>query len=85
MLDYEILRIIWWVLLGVLLTGFAVMDGFDMGVAICLPWLAKTDEERQALREQQQRMQAERAGHGPMHRGMGHMPMAPMMQDHKHF
>ena len=47
---------------------------------------AKTEEERQALREQQQRrMQAERAGHGPMHRGMGHMPMTPMMQDHKHF
>ena len=31
MLDYEILRIIWWVLVVVLLIGFAVTDGFDMG------------------------------------------------------
>lgn len=32
MFDYEILRLIWWVLIGVLLVGFAVTDGFDMGV-----------------------------------------------------
>ena len=48
-LDYETLRVIWWVLLGVLLIGFAVMDGFDLGVAIWLPWLAKTDIERRVL------------------------------------
>ncbi len=40
-LDYESLRVIWWILLGVLLIGFAIMDGFDMGVAICLPFLGK--------------------------------------------
>lgn len=48
-LDYETLRIIWWVLLGVLLIGFAIMDGFDLGVAIWLPWLAKTDMERRVM------------------------------------
>lgn len=48
-LDYAMLRLIWWGLLGVLLIGFAIMDGFDLGVAICLPWLAKTDEERRIL------------------------------------
>lgn len=48
-LDYETLRIIWWVLLGILLIGFAVMDGFDLGVAMWLPWLAKTDIERRVL------------------------------------
>ncbi|KTD08739.1 cytochrome d ubiquinol oxidase subunit II [Legionella jamestowniensis] len=48
-LDYETLRIIWWVLLGTLLIGFAVMDGFDLGVAIWLPWLAKTDIDRRVL------------------------------------
>lgn len=48
-LDYETLRIVWWVLLGVLLIGFAVMDGFDLGVAMWLPWLAKTDMERRIL------------------------------------
>ncbi len=48
-IDYESLRIIWWLILGVLLTGFAVMDGFDLGVAMCLPWLAKSDIERRVL------------------------------------
>lgn len=48
-LDYETLRIIWWVLLGVLLIGFAIMDGFDLGVAMWLPWLAKTNMERRIL------------------------------------
>lgn len=48
-LDYEMLRVIWWVLLGVLLIGFAIMDGFDMGVAISLPWIAKTDIERRIV------------------------------------
>ncbi|WP_058535833.1 cytochrome d ubiquinol oxidase subunit II [Legionella saoudiensis] len=48
-LDYEILRVIWWVLLGVLLIGFAVFDGFDLGVAMWLPWLSKTDMERRIM------------------------------------
>ena len=46
MLDYEVLRLIWWLLLGALLIGFAVMDGFDMGAASLLPFLARTDTER---------------------------------------
>ncbi len=44
--DYTTLRLIWWVLLGVLLIGFAVTDGFDMGVGTLLPFVAKTDIER---------------------------------------
>lgn len=44
--DYEILRLIWWFFLGVLLIGFAVMDGFDLGTAALLPFVAKTDVER---------------------------------------
>jgi cytochrome bd ubiquinol oxidase subunit II len=44
--DYTTLRLIWWVLLGVLLIGFAVTDGFDMGVGALLPFVAKTDTER---------------------------------------
>lgn len=47
--DYEVLRIIWWVLLGVLLIGFAIMDGFDLGVGILLPFVAKTDSERRIV------------------------------------
>ncbi|MGO4438742.1 cytochrome d ubiquinol oxidase subunit II [Rhizobium sp. RAF56] len=46
LIDYETLRIIWWLLLGVLLIGFAVMDGFDLGVGTLLPFVAKTDTER---------------------------------------
>ncbi|CEG56590.1 cytochrome d ubiquinol oxidase subunit II [Legionella fallonii] len=48
-LDYETLRVIWWVLIGVLLIGFAIMDGFDLGVAMWLPWIAKSDIERRVL------------------------------------
>jgi cytochrome d ubiquinol oxidase subunit II len=44
--EYEILRLIWWALLGVLLMGFAVMDGFDLGTAALLPFVARTDTER---------------------------------------
>jgi cytochrome d ubiquinol oxidase subunit II len=45
-LDYTTLRVVWWVLLGVLLIGFAATDGFDMGVGTLLPFVAKTDAER---------------------------------------
>jgi cytochrome d ubiquinol oxidase subunit II len=48
-MDYETLKLIWWVLVGVLLIGFAVTDGFDMGVCILLPFLAKKDVERRVV------------------------------------
>src|SRR5436190_2014301 len=44
--DYETLKLIWWALIGVLLIGFAVTDGFDMGVGMLLPFLGKGDAER---------------------------------------
>lgn len=44
--EYEVLRLIWWLFLGVLLIGFAIMDGFDLGVAALLPFVARTDVER---------------------------------------
>ena len=47
--DYFTLKIIWWLLVGVLLIGFAVMDGFDLGVGALLPFVAKTDDERRVL------------------------------------
>src|SRR5580698_9888240 len=49
MLDYETLRLIWWVLLGALLMGFAVMDGFDLGTAALLPFVAREDIERRIV------------------------------------
>ena len=46
LISYDVLRVIWWVLLGVLLIGFAMTDGFDMGVGALLPFAARTDIER---------------------------------------
>jgi len=51
MFDYETLRVIWWALIGVLLIGFAIMDGFDFGVAALLRVLGKDDHERLVLLE----------------------------------
>ncbi len=48
-MDYEILRLIWWALLGILLIGFAVMDGFDFGTGILLPFVARSDIERRVV------------------------------------
>ncbi|NIY91551.1 cytochrome d ubiquinol oxidase subunit II [Vibrio diazotrophicus] len=49
MFDYEILRLIWWVLIGVLLVGFAITDGFDMGVGALVPVIGKSDNERRVM------------------------------------
>lgn len=48
-MDYEFLRFIWWLLIGVLLIGFAVTDGFDMGVGALLKVVGKTDNERRVM------------------------------------
>ena len=51
MFTYEVLRVIWWVLLGALLIGFAVMDGFDFGLAALLRVLGRDNDERLVLLE----------------------------------
>jgi cytochrome d ubiquinol oxidase subunit II len=48
-IDYAILRLVWWAFLGVLLIGFAVMDGFDIGAALLQPFVARTDIEKRML------------------------------------
>lgn len=48
-IDYEVLKFIWWVLVGVLFIGFAITDGMDMGVGTLLPFLGKKDEERRVI------------------------------------
>ena len=50
-LDYETLRLLWWGLLGTLLIGFAIMDGFDLGVAMLLPFVSRTEVERRVMLE----------------------------------
>lgn len=47
--DYEVLRFAWWLLIGVLLIGFSVTDGFDIGVGILLRIIGKTDVERRIM------------------------------------
>jgi cytochrome bd ubiquinol oxidase subunit II len=49
MLDIETLRVIWWLLLGVLFIGFAVTDGFDFGAAILFPLVARDETERRIV------------------------------------
>jgi cytochrome bd ubiquinol oxidase subunit II len=49
MLDYPTLKVIWWLLVGVLLVGFAIMDGHDMGVGTLLPFVGKGDDERRVV------------------------------------
>lgn len=49
MFDYEAFRFIWWVLVGVLLIGFTIADGFDMGVGALVPIIGKTDNERRVM------------------------------------
>ena len=48
-IDYETLKLLWWVLVGILFIGFAVTDGMDMGVGILLPFLGKKDIERRVI------------------------------------
>lgn len=45
----ENLCIIWFVILNVLLIGYAILDGFDLGVGILHPFVAKTDRERRLV------------------------------------
>ncbi len=49
MIDYEVLRFIWWLLVGILLIGFAVTDGFDMGVGMLTRVLGRSDTERRVM------------------------------------
>lgn len=48
-LDYETLRVIWWLFIGVLMIGFAIMDGFDLGIGALLPFVGKNDDERRVI------------------------------------
>ncbi len=49
MFDYETLKLVWWVLIGVLLIGFAVTDGMDMGVGNLLLFIGRNDDERRVM------------------------------------
>lgn len=47
--DYDTLQVIWWILVGVLLIGFALTSGMDMAVSSLLFKVGKTSQERGAI------------------------------------
>ena len=47
--DYETYKLIWWALVGALIIGFALTDGFDFGVGMLLPFAGRSDAERRVL------------------------------------
>jgi cytochrome bd ubiquinol oxidase subunit II len=47
--DYETLKLIWWLFVGVLLVGFAITDGFDLGIGALLPFIGRNDDERRVI------------------------------------
>ena len=49
MFDYESIRLIWWVFIGVVAIAFALTEGFDFGTCTLLPFVGKTDVERRVI------------------------------------
>lgn len=43
------LNILWFILITILFSGFFLLEGFDYGVGILLPFLGKEDDERRAI------------------------------------
>lgn len=48
-MDYDVLKLVWWVLIGILLIGFAITDGFDMGVGSLVNIITRDDSERRVM------------------------------------
>ncbi len=50
MRTWDLLRTAWFILIGVLLAGYSVLDGLDLGLGVLFPFLAKGAEEKRELR-----------------------------------
>jgi len=48
-MEYATLKLIWWLIIGTLMIGYAVMDGYDLGVAGLLPIIGKRDVDRRVM------------------------------------
>ena len=46
---WELLRQIWFILIGILLVGYSILDGFDLGIGTLLPFLGKNEDEKRTL------------------------------------
>ena len=49
MITGSVLQNIWCLLIGALLAGYSVLDGFDLGVGALFPYLARTEDEKRTL------------------------------------
>ncbi|MGV3484339.1 MAG: cytochrome d ubiquinol oxidase subunit II [Planctomycetaceae bacterium] len=49
MTAYDWYTYIWFVLLGILLVGYTILDGFDFGVGMLHPWVARNDTDRRLV------------------------------------
>ncbi len=49
MTGLDVLRNIWFILIGVLLAGYSILDGFDLGVGVLFPFLARSEGEKREL------------------------------------
>ena len=49
MFDYETIRLIWWLFIGVVGIAFAITEGFDFGVSTLLPFAGRSDIERRVI------------------------------------
>jgi cytochrome bd ubiquinol oxidase subunit II len=49
MFDYETIRLIWWLFIGVVGIAFTLTEGFDFGVSTLLPLIGKNDVERRVI------------------------------------
>lgn len=47
---HQALQILWFLLITVLLIGYFVLDGFDLGSGILYPFIAKNDKEKSIIR-----------------------------------
>jgi len=45
----NLLRDAWFLLIGVLFAGYAILDGFDLGIGVLLPFLARSEEDKRSL------------------------------------
>lgn len=48
-MSHAFLQNAWYLLIGILLVGYAILDGFDLGVGVLAPFVAKNEEERRSL------------------------------------
>ena len=46
---WDLLRNVWFLLIGMLLAGYSILDGFDLGIGALLPFLAKNEDEKRTL------------------------------------